>query len=77
MRIELNYTQEELSTLLDGLNNAIIAVNNVYNALKLGCTVPKEFAVFEEYSFDEIDNLAYFRLSALKDLYQYLLRFED
>ena len=77
MKIELNYTQEELSTLLDGLNNAIIAVKHVYNSLKLGCEVPREFDAFEKYSFDELDNLVYYSLSALKDLYQYLLRFED
>jgi len=41
MVIELHYTDKELTTLLDGLNNAILAIENVYNELRFGCEVPE------------------------------------
>lgn len=76
MEIKLNYTYDELTTLLDGLNNAILAVQEVYNALLLGCSMPKVFNDFEKMSFEEIDRFVTIRKGALLDLYQHLLQYE-
>ena len=76
MKIELEYSPEELTTTLDGLNNAIIAVRKVYLALRLGCRVPMEFAEMAEKDFKELDSLTDFRLKALYKLYQNLLNYE-
>lgn len=76
MQIKLNYTYDELTTLLDGLNNAILAVQEIYGALQLGCAVPKVFSEFEKKSFEEINELVTIRKGALLDLYQHLLQYE-
>ena len=76
MVIELHYTDEELTTLLNGLNNAILAIENVYNALRFGCEVPENLRQLTLWSYDEIYKYTAFRLAALKDLYQYLLTYE-
>ena len=36
MKIELNYTYDELITLLDGLNNALISLKRNYSAMSFG-----------------------------------------
>lgn len=73
MEIKLNYTQEELSTLLDGLNNALISLNRDYGAIKLGIDdgVPSKL---RKLTINE-DTMKY-RLNAIKDLYDYLLTYE-
>ena len=76
MEIKLNYTDKELTILLDGLNNAILTVQDIYSALQLGCQIPKIFSDFEQKSFEEIDDLVYNRIHALHNLYQTLLRYE-
>ena len=78
MKIILDYSNEELTTLLDGLNNALIAVKNVYYAAQLGCEIPQAFAaLFDGKSFEEIDSLTEKRLSSLYNLYQTLLHYEN
>ena len=78
MEIKLNYTQEELSTLLDGLNNACIALGEVYAAGRLGCQVPSKFRpLFETRTFDEIMEETRLREDAVKQLYDFLLSYEQ
>ena len=77
MKIELEYSPKELTTLLDGLNNAIIALNPIYQALKLGCLVPKEFEEMAKKDCEELEQLTHFRLKALHKLYQDLLNYEE
>ena len=77
MEIKLNYTKDELSLLLDGLNNAIIALQSVYKSAQLGCNIPPQFIpLFENKSFEEIDDIVESRLNAVSDLYILLLEQE-
>ncbi len=78
MEIKLNYTQEELSTLLDGLNNACIALGDVYAAGRLGCQIPNKFRpLFETRTFDEMMEETRLREDAVKQLYDFLLSYEQ
>ena len=77
MEIKLNYTKDELSLLLDGLNNAIIALQSVYKSAQFGCDISSQFIpLFENKSFEEIDDIAESRLKAVNDLYILLLEQE-
>ena len=73
MEIKLNYTPEELSILLDGLNNALISLDQNYNAIRLGIddVVPSKL---RKLTINE-DTMKY-RLNAIKELYDYLLTYE-
>ena len=73
MEIKLNYTPEELSTLLDGLNNALISLDRNYYAIRLGVddSIPSKL---RELTINE-DTMKY-RLNAIKELYDYLLTYE-
>ena len=73
MEIKLNYTQEELSTLLDGLNNALISLDQNYNAIRLGAedVVPNKI---RKLNLDE-ETMQY-RFAFVKGLYDYLLTYE-
>lgn len=78
MEIKLNYTPEELSTLLDGLNNACVALGDVYAAGRLGCQIPSKFIpFFEERTDDEIMKETRLREDAVKQLYNFLLSYEQ
>lgn len=78
MEIKLNYTQEELSTLLDGLNNAYVALGNVYSAACLGCDIPNSFIpIFEHRSLEEIEEVTKLRYGAVRQLYNFLLSYEE
>jgi len=78
MEIKLNYTPEELSTLLDGLNNACVALGDVYAAGRLGCQIPSKFIpFFEERTDDEITKETHLREDAVKQLYNFLLSYEQ
>lgn len=78
MEIKLNYTQEELSALLDGLNNACVALGEVYAAGRLGCQVPSKFRpFFETKTVDEIIEETHLREDAVKQLYDFLLSYEQ
>ena len=77
MEIKLKYTKDELSLLLDGLNNAIIALQSVYKSAQFGCDIPSQFiSLFENKSFEEIDDIVEPRLNAIKHLYTILLEQE-
>ena len=73
MEIKLNYTPEELSTLLDGLNNALISLDQNYNAIRLGAenVVPDKI---RKLNLDE-ETMQY-RFAFVKGLYDYLLTYE-
>ena len=73
MEIKLNYTPEELSTLLDGLNNALFSLDQNYNAICLGLedVVPERI---RKLNLDE--QAMHFRLASIKGLYNYLLTYE-
>ena len=73
MEIKLNYSPEELSILLDGLNNALISVDQNYSAIHLGAenVVPDEI---RKLNLNE-ETMQY-RFAFVKGLYNYLLTYE-
>ena len=73
MEIKLNYTLEELSILLDGLNNALFSLDQNYNAIRLGTenVVPDEI---RKLNLNE--ETMRFRFAFVKELYDYLLTYE-
>lgn len=73
MEIKLNYTLEELSILLDGLNNALISLDQNYNAIRLGAenVVPDKI---RKLNLDE--KTMQYRFTFVKELYDYLLMYE-
>lgn len=73
MEIKLNYTPEELSVLLDGLNNALISLDQNYNAIRLGAenVVPDKI---RKLNLNE-ETMQY-RFAFVKGLYDYLLTYE-
>ena len=76
--ITIELTPEELTETLNGLNNAIVAVGKIYGAARLGCDIPLAFhPLFEDKSFEEIDNLCESRLKRLYSLYEMLLTQEN
>lgn len=78
MEIKLNYTKEELTNLINGLNNAIIAIGDIYSAAILGCATPNKFNVlFDNKAPDEITAMADIRINALKQLYHLLEEYEN
>lgn len=56
---------ESNKTLLDGLNNAIIAYDEVIWAIKMCCDIPSRLAGLKSLSEEELDK----RRGALVDLY--------
>ena len=78
MKIELEYTPEELTQTINGLNNAIIALRDIYNAARWGCELPEKWErFFKDKPFKEIDAIVDIRSKALKDLYDKLLSYEQ
>ena len=73
MEIKLNYTPEELSVLLDGLNNALISLDQNYNAIRLGAenVVPDEIR-----KLNLSEETMQYRFAFVKALYDYLLTYE-
>ena len=77
MEIKLNYTKEELTNLVNGLNNAILAISDIYAAAILGCEIPNKFNVlFVNKTPDEIIKMSNIRINALKQLYCLLESYE-
>ena len=75
--IKLEYDEDSLKTTIDALNNAIIALNDVYGAARLGCDYPEKFRpVFEGKTFEEMDKICQSRKEALYKLYQVYLNEE-
>lgn len=75
MEIKLNYTPEELSVLLDGLNNALISLKRNYSALILGIEdgVPVDLiSLAKDIDVNKLQN----REKILIDLYNFLLQYE-
>lgn len=78
VKIRLNCTDKELTDLAAGLNNAIIAVKEVYDKAYLGVEVPQNFkSLFDNKSLVEIDQIRADRLKMLDTLYLYLLELEE
>ncbi len=78
MEIKLNYTQDELHILLDALNHARVALGSIYASARLGCDLPFTFEEkFKKMSFNEIDEYTKVRSNSLRELYEYLLTFEE
>ena len=80
VEIKIQYSQEQLSIILDALNNAIIALNDAYGAANLGCysSVPRKLRVaFERRSMEEIETVTSKRMDAIYTLYKDLLSFEE
>jgi len=78
--IKIYYTEEQLSTILDALNNAIIALSDAYGAANLGCyeSVPRKLrAAFERKSTEEVKAVTSIRMDAIYTLYKDLLAFEE
>ena len=76
--ITLHYTPEELKILLDALNHGCIALRKIYASACLGCEIPAEFeATFKSMTFEEIDEYTHLRFNGLRELYEYLLTFEE
>lgn len=73
MEIKLNYTPEELSVLLEGLNNALISLDQNYNAVRLGLEDIVPYKI-RQLNLDE--QTMQFRLAFVKELYDYLLTYE-
>lgn len=72
MEIKLNYTSEELSILLGGLNNALFSLHQNYNAIRLGTenVVPDKI---KRLNLNE--EIMQHRLASVKELYDYLLTY--
>jgi hypothetical protein len=68
--IEIN--EDDLPCLLDGLNNAIIAYNNIIGAIKFGFEVHSKLQPLENLSHSELDD----RIKALIGLYDQLAKLE-
>ena len=73
IKIELNYTYDELITLLDGLNNALISLKRNYNALLLSTEsgVPNQLL-----NLDLNKETMIYRYNSVKELYDHLLTYE-
>ena len=73
MEIKLNYTPEELSILLNGLNNALFSLDQTYTAIRFGTenVVPDKIS---KLNLDE--ETMQFRFAFVKELYDYLLTYE-
>lgn len=71
MKIELEVN--DLKTLIDGLNNAIIAYNEVVVAINLCCDVPSVFEPLKKIPFEILTD----RQKALRDIYLQLIQIEE
>ena len=70
MKIEIEV--EDLKTLIDGLNNAIISYNEVVMALYLCCEVPSRLAPLKTIPFEDLRE----RQKALGAIYEQLIQIE-
>lgn len=77
MKIELNYTYDELITLLDGLNNALISLKRNYSAMSFGLYsgVPEQLLNLKTDLKQEKLELEH-RYNSVKELYDHLLTYE-
>lgn len=63
---------EDLSTFITGLNNAIIAYNDVVCAIDLCCNVPSALLPLKNIPFEKLRE----RQKSLKDVYEQLIEIE-
>jgi hypothetical protein len=63
---------EDISTLLDGLNNAMIAYDDIIWAIYLCCKIPSKLEPLKSLPFEQLRE----RLKALKDVYEQLIKIE-
>jgi hypothetical protein len=63
----------DISELLDGLNNAIIAYKEVVNSIEFRCSIPRKLLPLKDVPSETLKN----RLVSLKQLYTQLLEFES
>ena len=70
--IKYNIDVNDLTNLIDGLNNAILAYKEVIDEMYFGFAVSSKFKEFENIP---IENL-YKRLDSIKQLYDQLINFE-
>lgn len=63
---------EDLSTFITGLNNAIIAYNDVVCAIVLCCDVPLALLPLKNIPFEKLRE----RQKSLKDVYEQLIEIE-
>jgi hypothetical protein len=69
---EYKIKTNDLSCLIDGLNNAIIAYIKVIRAIDLECQVPTELEVLKKVPFKKLKD----RFNCLKNIYNQLLNYE-
>ena len=62
----------DLTTFITGLNNAIIAYNDVVGAVYFGCGVPSKLEVLKDIPFEKLKE----RQRSLKDVYEQLIEIE-
>lgn len=62
----------DVSTLINGLNNAIIAYNEVVNSIYLGCEIPLKLHPLKNIPFEKLRE----RQHSLKDVYMQLIEIE-
>lgn len=75
MKIELNYTYDELITLLDGLNNALISLKRNYSAMSFGLDsgIPEQLLNLKtDLKQEELEH----RYNSVQELYDHLLTYE-
>ena len=74
MKIELEI--EDLKTTIDGLNNAYVALNDIRAGILFECEIPEKFSFLKSTSLDNPTEKIDPRLSAVRDLYNQLLKYE-
>ena len=62
---------EDLKTLIDGLNNAMVAYNEVVASIYLCCDIPSKMFPLKEIPFENLRK----RQMALKNVYEHLFLF--
>ena len=67
-----NIETENLSELLDGLNNAIISYKDVISSIQFGCNVPAKLEVLRNISEEKLLG----RYNSLTSVYKQLLEYE-
>jgi len=62
-----------LSELLDGLNNAMIAYGDIISAIQLGCDISSKFEKLNELPEEKLR----MRFKSVENLYKQLLKYEN
>lgn len=64
---------KDLKTFINGLNNAIIAYNEVVRVIDLCCDIPSIMLPLKDVPFEDLRN----RQKALKDVYEQMIEIEN